>query len=346
MQTTVSSSTSPADERSRLSAPQVFSLIRDDLARVEHDLGSLLASDLGIVDAIGRHLLEAGGKRIRPALVLLAARTCVADAAIELPHAVIRMAAVMEMLHAATLVHDDIIDDAKVRRGRPSVNVTWGNEISVLMGDWLYMKAFEVTLDQRNFDVLDLLTNMTRRMTEGELIQLDVLGSVDITEAQHLEIVRRKTAFMFRACTEIGAIVGGANDEQRAALREYGLNAGIAFQLIDDVLDFVSTEDKLGKPVANDLREGKLTLPLIHLMEMGDPEHRRLVETVVTEGAFESVSREQILGLVLEHGTLDRARSEARAYATQATDALSCFDESEFRQALLSIPNFIVERET
>lgn len=346
MQTTVSSSTSPADERARLSAPQVFSLIRDDLAKVEQDLGSLLASDLGIVDAIGRHLHEAGGKRIRPALVLLAARTCVGDPGIELPHAVIRMAAVMEMLHSATLVHDDIIDDAKVRRGRPSVNVTWGNEISVLMGDWLYMKAFEVTLDQRNFDVLDLLTQMTRRMTEGELIQLDVLGSVDITETQHLEIVRRKTAFMFRACTEIGSIVGGANEEQRAALREYGLNAGIAFQLIDDVLDFVSTEDKLGKPVANDLREGKLTLPLIHLIGLGDPEHRRLVETVVTEGAFESVSREEILGLVVEHGTLERARSEARAYATRATNALSCFEESEFRQALLSIPNFIVERDT
>jgi len=345
MQTTVSSSTSPHDEQTRLTAPQVFSLIRPDLVRVEMDLATLLASELGIVDAVGRYLLEAGGKRIRPALVLLAARTCVGDASVELPVSVIRMAAVMEMLHAATLVHDDIIDDAKMRRGRPSVNVTWGNEISVLMGDWLYMKAFDVTLEQRNFDVLDLLTRMTRRMTEGELIQLDVLGSVDITEEQHLEIVRRKTAFMFRACTEIGAIVGGATPEQRSALREYGLNAGIAFQLIDDVLDFVSTEDKLGKPVANDLREGKLTLPLIHLIEQANPEHRRLVETVVTEGAFESVSREQILELVVENGTLERARAEARAYATRATEALSCFADSEYRRALLSIPNFIVERE-
>lgn len=345
MQTTVSSSTSPVEERARRSAPQFFSLIRDDLARVEADLGSLLASDLGIVDAIGRHLHEAGGKRIRPALLVLAARTCGGGASGELALSVVRMAAVMEMLHTATLVHDDIIDDAKMRRGRPSVNVTWGNEISVLMGDWLYMKAFEITLEQRNFDVLDLLTQMTRQMTEGELIQLDVLGSVDITEAQHLEIVRRKTAFMFRACTEIGSIVGGANAAQRAALREYGLNAGIAFQLIDDVLDFVSTEDKLGKPVANDLREGKLTLPLIHLIELGDPEHRRLVETVVTESAFESVTREEILALVTRHGTLERARSQARDYATRATEALSGVEDSEFRQALLSIPNFIVERD-
>ncbi len=261
-----------------MSAPEVYSLIQDDLVHVENDLASLLRSDLGIVDAIGTYLREGGGKRIRPALLLLAARLCGAE-----PGAAdaVRMAAVMEMLHGATLVHDDIIDDAKVRRGRPSVNVTWGNEISVLMGDWLYMKAFEVTLEQRNFAVLDILTAMTRGMTEGELIQLDVLGSIDITEAQHLEIVRRKTAYMFQSCAEIGAIVGGADAAARAALAAYGLNSGIAFQLVDDVLDFVSTEAKLGKPVANDLREGKLTLPLIYLLELGDPEHRRVVETVV-----------------------------------------------------------------
>lgn len=325
-----------------MSAPEVYSLIQDDLVLVETDLASLLSSDLGIVDAIGRYLREGGGKRIRPALLTLAARLCGgAEGAVP----IVRMAAVMEMLHAATLVHDDIIDDAKVRRGRPSVNVTWGNEISVLMGDWLYMKAFEVTLEQRNFEVLDILTEMTRSMTEGELIQLDVLGSIDISEEQHLEIVRRKTAFMFRSCAQIGAIVGGGDAAQSAALGAYGLNAGIAFQLIDDVLDFVSTEDKLGKPVANDLREGKLTLPLIYLLELGDPAHRRAVETVVREGAFESVTREEILGLVVEHGTLDRARAEARRYAGLASAALAAFPESDFRHALLSIPNFIVERD-
>jgi octaprenyl-diphosphate synthase len=342
MQTTLSSSAHSREGRRHLSAPEVYSLIRGDLDLVERDLASLLTSDLGIVDAIGRYLWEGGGKRIRPALVLLASHLCGGpDGA---PPA-IRMAAVMEMLHAATLVHDDIIDDARVRRGRPSVNVTWGNEISVLMGDWLYMKAFEVTLEQRNFDVLDLLTEMTRSMTEGELIQLDLLGSIDITEAQHLEIVRRKTAYMFRSCAQIGAIVGGGGEPQHAALAAYGLNAGIAFQLIDDVLDFVSTEAKLGKPVANDLREGKLTLPLIYLLELGDAAHRRAVETVVTEGAFESVSRDEILALVVENGTLDRARAEARRYADLATTALAAFPDSDFRDALLSIPKFIVERD-
>lgn len=326
-----------------LTAPEVFSLVRPDLARVETELASLLESEVRTIDVAGRYLREGGGKRIRPALVLLAARACAAACA-EAAQPVVRMAAVMEMLHTATLVHDDIIDAAEVRRGRPSVNARWGNEVSVLLGDWLYMKAFEVTLAGRNFDVLDLLTSMTRRMTEGELLQLDMLGRVDITEREHLEIVRRKTAFMFSSCTEIGAIVGGATSTEREALAAYGLNAGIAFQLIDDVLDFVSTEDKLGKPVANDLREGKLTLPLIYLLQ-DHPEHRAAVETVVREGGFESVSREEVLALVRDNGMLERARGEARRYSGLAVDALGVLEDSEFRQALASIPNFIVERE-
>jgi octaprenyl-diphosphate synthase len=339
MQTTL---TQPLGGPSRLTASEVFSLVRDDLALVESDLASLLGSEVSQIDEMGRYLREGGGKRIRPALLLVAARACAGRK--DLP-AAIRMAAVMEMLHTATLVHDDIIDAAETRRGRPSVNTQWGNERAVLMGDWLYMKAFDVTLAGRNFDILDLLTSMTRRMTEGELIQLGLLGRIDISVDDHLEIVRRKTAFMFSSCAEIGAIVADASSSQRAALSAYGLNAGIAFQLIDDVLDFVSTEDKLGKPVANDLREGKLTLPLIYLLELGDPEHRRAVETVVLEGGFESVSRDRILGLVRDSGTLDRARAEARRYAARAAGALDDVPDSEFRRALLSIPNFIVERE-
>jgi octaprenyl-diphosphate synthase len=295
---------------------------------------------------VGRYLRESGGKRIRPALLLLAARACRPEVGSPLPASVRRMGAVMEMLHTATLVHDDIIDGAETRRGRPSVNARWGNEISVLLGDWLYMKAFEVTLGERNFAVLDLLTAMTRRMTEGELLQLELIGQVDISEAQHIEIVRRKTAFMFSSCAEIGAVVSGADDRRRAALSAYGLNAGIAFQLIDDVLDFVSTEDKLGKPVASDLREGKLTLPLIYLLGLEDPEHRRAVETVVLEGGFGTVTREQILALVSETGMLDRARQEACRYAANAVEALHVLEDSMYRQALLSIPNFIIERET
>ncbi len=254
------------------------------------------------------------------------------------------MATVMEMLHTATLVHDDIIDGARVRRGRPSVNAKWGSEVTVLIGDWLYMTAFDITLRERSFDILDVLTSMTRLMTEGELIQLTMIGNSRITESEHLEIVKRKTAYMFSACAEVGAIVAGATPEERRALARYGLSVGIAFQLIDDLLDFVSTEDKLGKPVANDIREGKLTLPIIYLLEE-DVQHRRLIETVIAEQGFNSVAREDLVRLLRENSALDRARSQARLYAEEATEVLSIFQPSEYIDALRSVPRFILDRD-
>jgi len=255
------------------------------------------------------------------------------------------MAAVMEMLHTATLVHDDIIDDAQVRRGRASANVQWGNDRTVLIGDWLYMTAFDMSLRERNFDILDALTLMTRLMVEGEIIQLSLVGNSRITRDEHLDIIRRKTAYMFSTCAEVGAMVAGASVAERQALARYGLSVGIAFQLIDDLLDFVSTEAKLGKPVANDLREGKLTLPLIYLLEQTGDKHRSLVETVMREQGFVSVQREELLNLLIESGALERARAEARRYAEEASQCLNIFSPTRYRQALLSVPRFIVERE-
>lgn len=251
----------------------------------------------------------------------------------------------MEMLHTATLVHDDIIDEARVRRGRASANVRWGNDRTVLVGDWLYMTAFDMSLRERSFDILDVLTRMTRLMVEGEIIQLSLVGNSRISEAEHLDIVSRKTAQMFSACAEVGGIAADATREERRALARYGLSVGIAFQLIDDVLDFVSTEAKLGKPVANDIREGKLTLPIIYLMEEDNAEHRDMIETVMRERGFESVRREDVLTLIHEKGTLQRARAEAERYAAQAIESLDIFPPSTYRQALLSVPRFIVERE-
>jgi octaprenyl-diphosphate synthase len=274
-------------------------------------------------------------------LLLLASKLVSGEA----PPSAIRMATVMEMLHTATLVHDDIIDDARMRRGRASVNAKWGNDVTVLLGDWLYMTAFDITLRERSFEVLDVLTSMTRLMTEGEIIQLTLIGNSDITETEHLDIVRRKTGYMFSACAEVGAIVAGATREQQRALARYGLSVGVAFQLIDDVLDFVSTEDKLGKPVANDLREGKLTLPLIFLLAEGKEKHRAVVSTVIRERGFESVGRDEIVALLFKHGTLERARAEAVRYADEAIEALSGFPDSIYRRALLSVPRFIVERD-
>ncbi|MEW6127665.1 MAG: polyprenyl synthetase family protein [Acidobacteriota bacterium] len=324
----------------QMSPIEIFSLIRPELLRVEEELAHQAQSVSATVSEVVTHLFESGGKRVRPALLILAARAAGDPAS----QSAIRMGAVMEMLHSATLIHDDIIDEASVRRGRASANAKWGNNVSVLVGDWLYMTAFDVSLHERSFEILEALTEMTRLMVEGEILQLSLIGNSAITENQHLEIVRRKTAFMFRACAEIGALVAKTNAEQRRALAHYGLSVGIAFQLIDDVLDFISTEDKLGKPVVNDLREGKLTLPLIYLLE-AHPEYRSKLETVMHEGGFESVSIEEVLELIENHGSLSRARDEAFRYAKEATQALSVLPDSDYRNALLSIPQFIIERE-
>ena len=324
----------------QMSPFEIFSLIQDDLVCVEHELIKQADNTSATISSVVKHLIESGGKRVRPALLLLASRL-IHD---KLSYSAVRMGAVMEMLHSATLIHDDIIDEASVRRGRASANAQWGNNVTVLVGDWLYMTAFDISLRERNFDMLESLTEMTRLMVEGEILQLSLIGNSQITEAEHLEIVRRKTAYMFRTCTEIGALVADASSAQRRALSHYGLSLGIAFQLIDDVLDFISTEDKLGKPVANDLREGKLTLPLIYLLQ-AHPEYRDKLETVMREGGFESVKREEVVEWIERHGTLQQAREAAHRYAQEAADALNIFPTSEYRHALLSIPRFIIERE-
>jgi octaprenyl-diphosphate synthase len=331
----------PEAEYSLMSPEVILSLVHHDLALVEEEFDRNLSDASALVSDVARYLHDGGGKRVRPALVLLASRLVSGEAS---PPAV-RLAAVMEMLHTATLVHDDIIDEARVRRGRASANVQWGNDRTVLVGDWLYMTAFDMSLRERSFEILDILTNMTRLMVEGEILQLSLIGNSNITEDEHLDIVRRKTAYMFSACAEVGGIVAGATREERRSLARYGLSVGIAFQLIDDVLDFVSTEVKLGKPVANDIREGKLTLPLIYLMEQSNDDHRQMIETVMRERAFETVRREEVLQLIHEKGTLKRARAEAERYAGEAIESLSIFPPSPYRQALLSVPRFIVERE-
>src|SRR5213076_110588 len=221
----------------------------------------------------------------------------------------IRMATVMEFLHTATLVHDDVIDKAETRRNRPSINSEFGNQTAVLMGDWLYMSAFETSLAERSLPILDILTAVTRKMTEGELLQLTLLGRTDITEDQYLDVLERKTAFLFSACCEVGALLGNASEEQRVALRDYGMNLGTAFQLIDDLLDFSSSDERLGKAAGVDLLEGKLTLPLIYLMESGDGAGE-LVKQVLREGNYELVPRRKLIEAVERTGAVQRAREQ------------------------------------
>jgi octaprenyl-diphosphate synthase len=319
---------------------EIYRLVENGLACVEVELAQYSRSNIHIVDCVSQYVHTGGGKRIRPTLLLLAAQLCGCEGP-----AAHRLGAVVELIHSATLVHDDILDDAKVRRGRPSVNARWGNPITVLMGDWLYMTSFNIALGERRFKILDILIDVTRKMVEGELIQLSMNGKIDVTEEQHLDIAMRKTAYLFSACAEIGGILGDVSEEKQQCLRHYGLNVGIAFQLVDDLLDITSNESTLGKPVCTDLSGGKLTLPLIYLMRSGDPAHRSLVQELMGGEDSAAPQKKAIMDLLSDLGILERVRHKSRDYALQAREALSAFPCNPAREALLAIPNFIVDRD-
>ena len=318
----------------------VFDLVRDDLAKVEAEFARQTVSNVQPITEIGQYLCSGGGKRLRPALVLLAARLC----GYEGP-AAIRLGAVVEMIHTATLVHDDIIDEAETRRGRPSTNSRWGNHRSVLAGDWLYMQAFNLALGERNFRILDLLIGLTQVMVEGEMVQLTLLQRMDLTEDDYFDLIYRKTAALFAACFRLGALLAGRDEAIETHLNFCGTNLGLAFQLIDDVLDLTSSEERLGKPVGNDLREGKVTLPLILLLQRCRPEERLKLAQVLEDGGFRRVSLAEIQELVERYGTLEAARARAHELARRVEEELQTFPLSPFREALRSLTGFVIERQ-
>jgi octaprenyl-diphosphate synthase len=324
-----------------LTAKRIFSLIAADLAQVEAEFERQARSNVQVIAYLADYLRESGGKRVRPALTILSNYVVGGDGS---SYNSIRMATVMEFLHTATLVHDDIIDSADTRRNRPTVNALCGNETAVLMGDWLYMSAFETSLAERSLPILDILTRVTRKMTEGELLQLTTLGKTDISESQYLDIIQRKTAFLFSACCEVGAILGGANEAEQKSLAEYGMDLGMAFQLTDDLLDFTSTDDALGKGTGVDLLGGKVTLPLIHLIA-SEPSMRETVQGVINDGNYESVSRNELHRAVERVGGIELTRARAEEFAKGAQAALNNLPESEFRESLMAIPGYVLERE-
>jgi octaprenyl-diphosphate synthase len=332
---------------------EIFELVRDDLALVEQEIAAQNAAAIEPVSEISSYLREGGGKRLRPALLLLAAGA----SGYRGPSA-IRLGAVVELIHNATLIHDDVIDGANTRRGRPSANARWGNHMSVLAGDWLYMQSFEMALRERNFAILDILIDLTQSMVEGELLQLTRLGRIDLSETEATELAYRKTACLFSGCSRLGAVLGRQPKHIEEALAEYGRNAGLAFQLVDDLLDFTASPEQLGKPVLSDLKEGKVTLPLIFALCAEPPKQadgnghdgngatgRGLVLKVLEERGFVSVRPEQITRLVRETGALDRAAKLAHDYVARAKNALSELPDTEYRRALLAVPDFILSRE-
>jgi octaprenyl-diphosphate synthase len=260
------------------------------------------------------------------------------------PRAVLN-AAVVEFIHTATLVHDDIIDDADVRRGRMAVHSRWGNDITVLLGDYLYIKSMGMALTYDSLDLVRLLCDVTLRMIEGELYQLTKTGDADISEDEHFEIIRRKTAYLFGGCAQIGGILGNMPPEQEQALREFGFNLGIAFQLVDDLLDYTADQTALGKPIGGDLREGKVTLPIIFLRERGGSEAGRLIRDVVQERAVTTEQWRDILRLLRECRAPQLAYARAVEYGDRAKASLSVFPPSRERDALIALTDYVLARD-
>jgi octaprenyl-diphosphate synthase len=323
-----------------LTAKAIFDLIQDELEQVETMIGAESVASADAVTAIGQYLQSAGGKRLRPALLLLAAKVAGNGGA-----SAVRLGAVVELIHAATLVHDDVIDAAEIRRGRPSSNVKWGNHTCVLAGDWLYMQAFQIALRERNFQILDLLIGLTQIMVEGELLQLERIGRIEIGETDCMEIVDRKTARLFSVCARIGALAGGGDSIAQEKLGEYAWNLGMAFQLVDDVLDFTAREKILGKPVGGDLREGKVTLPLVYALESATGEERKLVGAILRQRNYDGVPFARILSLLEKYNAIERVRERAQTFTEKARLLISEFPDSPYQRALLAVTELVTDRD-
>ncbi len=320
-------------------AREVFELLREDLAAIEREFGRDTVSNVRVITDIGEYLRAGGGKRIRPALLLLSSKLFGNG-----NRGAVQLGAVVEVIHTATLVHDDIIDEAQTRRGRPAANTQWGNSKCVLAGDWLYMQSFKVALQERNFRIMDLLTELTQQMVEGELLQAEKLGK-SISREEHLDLIYRKTACLFATSMQLGGILAQGTEDQIKRLRDYGRNVGMAFQIVDDVLDLTASEEVLGKPVASDLREGKATLAVIFALERCTAAERTKIEKVLTDRAFNGVTHADILAILEKYNALTDAMDEALRYAEAARCALEPFPDNDYKRSLLWVPSFVVGRE-
>jgi octaprenyl-diphosphate synthase len=319
---------------------QLFEPVRADLEAVEREYERQVQSQVRVIPEIGAYIQKSGGKRVRPAVLLMAARLCGYIG----PRAVLN-AAVVEFIHTATLVHDDIIDDADVRRGRKAVHSQWGNDVTVLAGDFLYIKSMALALTQDTLDIVRMLCDVTLRMIEGEIYQLTKNGVVDLVESEHFEIIHRKTAYLFGGCAEIGGMLGEVGADKLAALREYGFNLGVLFQLVDDLLDFTGEAEALGKPIGGDLREGKITLPIIHLLQHGGADADTLVRQIVQSREVTPEQWLRLKTLLAEHRSIDYAYGRAVEFGNAAKRSLKVFPPTTERDALTALADYVLSRD-
>jgi octaprenyl-diphosphate synthase len=327
-------------QRHPLVVPSLESIrapIAEDLRQVDEVIRRRLDSDVVLIRTIGNYIVGSGGKRLRPALVLLSAKAFGARGPAR--H---ELAAVIEFIHTATLLHDDVVDESSLRRGRKTANAEFGNAASVLVGDFLYSRAFQMIVEAGSLRVMKVLADATNVIAEGEVLQLLNVHDADTDEESYLRVIRYKTAKLFEAATQVGAIIGGATDGPEQAIAEYGMHLGTAFQLVDDVLDYSGDLHETGKNLGDDLAEGKPTLPLIRVMDAGTEAERALVRHAIEEGGKSDL--EAVVKAIHRVGALDYARDRARREAAEAISRLSVLPESECRESLLELAHFSVER--
>jgi octaprenyl-diphosphate synthase len=321
-------------------AERLIELIAPKLQLVDEELRRNFQSPIKTINDVGEHILAGGGKRLRPALLLLVSQMLRYDGYRDVIYG-----AVVEFIHTATLVHDDIIDEADIRRGRTSINYRWGNQLTVLVGDYIFMHSMSMALAEGNLEILRLLSSVTIRMIEGEILGLEQNGRADLSLDDYFDIVSRKTAALFGACCRIPAYLVDLPDPAATALFNYGKNLGICFQVIDDLLDFTSSTEVLGKPALSDLKEGKLTLPLILTIPHATKSERETIERVAATKSFDGMNPRDIIDIVDRYGALDEAREIARDYAQRARGALEPFPKSPAREALELALEFVLERD-
>lgn len=326
--------------RDTLLKERVAAAVGAELRAIDEMIASQIGTSAGLIREIGGFIAGSGGKRLRPILLLMAARL----AGYRGPRAV-HMGCVLELLHTATLVHDDVVDHAPLRRGRPSVNARWGDDASVLVGDYLYAKSFALMVQDRDLRVLETLAGATVSMTEAEVFQLERKRSGTTGEADYLRIITQKTASFMSACCRIGGLLGRAAPEQVEGLTRYGLDIGIAFQISDDSLDFVADQARLGKAVGADLKEGKRTLPLIATIERAAHADRDRIQALLKQPALSPEELEEIRRLVVNHAGVEYALERAHQYAQSAKDALRSFPDSEDKETLVLVADFVVDRD-
>lgn len=318
---------------------RLVALVRDDMNRVNEMILSRTGSDVAMIPEVAQHLISSGGKRLRPMLTLATAQLAGAGG-----HGHIRLAAAVEFMHTATLLHDDVVDESDLRRGKPSARKVWGNEASVLVGDFLLGQAFRMMVEVGSLPCLDVLSTAAAVIAEGEVMQLAAAKNTATTEDDYLAVIRSKTAALFAAAAEVGPLLAETDEAQRRACRSYGMNLGVAFQLIDDALDYGGSGAKLGKNVGDDFREGKITLPIVLAFRRGSDEERAFWKSALEQGQNDDVQLARAVELLKRHRALEDTVERARHYGEVAKDALALFPASPMREALGEVVDFCIAR--